>query len=140
MFRSGETVTTGTAGGTEMSPLASAQAVSPSAHGKTDDHHGPARQWPHGHAQGAPLRLSGTQERKNGPQVGAISFCGSTSLLIGHRARTMRANSYRRYRRGDRAAHEVEVGNIFRNDGASLAYLVELFAVLGVESECLGFP
>ena len=40
----------------------------------------PARRWAHGHAQGAPLRLSGTQERKMALKSGPFRFAGSTSL------------------------------------------------------------
>jgi len=52
----------------QMSPSASGQAASPSAHGKLPDgdHDGPAGRWPHGHAQGSAVAtkspINGTLE------------------------------------------------------------------------------
>src|SRR6478752_3959709 len=66
MFSSGGTATTATGAGgtTQTSPSASAQAASPSAHGKLPhgDHHGRTGRWSHNHAQRAPLRLSGARQ------------------------------------------------------------------------------
>src|SRR5438034_10854426 len=66
MFSSGGTATTATVAGgtTQTSPSASAQAASPSAHGKLPhgDHHGRTGRWSHNHAQRAPLRLSGARQ------------------------------------------------------------------------------